>query len=213
MSADFLSQASRHDPGRSYGVVVGLVTDNKDPEGLGRVKVKFPSSSDDEIGYWARVAVLMAGAQRGTFFLPEVDDEVLVAFERGDVMRPYIIGALWNGKDKPPDTNSDGKNNLRFIKSRSGHLVRLDDTDGSEKIEIIDKSGSNSITIDTANNAITIKSAKDVSIEAPQGTIKLSAKSVNISSTADTKIQAQGGATLDGSPGTTTIKGTTVNIN
>jgi len=212
MNADLFGQTGQERK-RTYGVVVGLVVDNKDPQGLGRIKVKFPSSSDDEIGHWARIAVLMAGAQRGTFFLPEVNDEVLVAFEQGDILRPYVIGALWNGQDTPPDTNADGKNNVRLIKSRSGHLVRLDDTDGAEKIEIIDKSGSNSITIDTSNNAIAIKSAKDVSIEAPQGTIKLSAQSIEISSTSDTKIQAQGGATLDGSPGTTTVKGTTVNIN
>lgn len=196
-----------------YGVVVGIVLDNKDPDGFGRVKIKYPVASDDEIGHWARIAVLMAGAERGTFFLPEVNDEVLVAFEQGDIMRPYVIGALWNGQDKPPDTNSDGKNNLRFIKSRSGHLVRLDDTDGSEKIEIIDKGGNNSITIDTASNTITIKSDKDISLQAEQGTIKLTAQNIEMSSTAETKITAQGGATLDGSPGTTTIKGATVNIN
>lgn len=212
-ASDLLTQPDRQDSDRTYGVVVAIVMDNKDPRGFGRVRVKYPASSDDEIGHWARVAVLMAGAQRGTFFLPEVDDEVLVAFEQGDIMRPYIIGALWNGKDKPPDANSDGENNLRFIKSRSGHLVRLDDTDGAEKIEIIDKSGKNSITIDTAENTIAIKSDKDITIEATQGTIKLNAKNIELSSTAETKIVAQGGATLDGSPKTTTVKGSKVNIN
>jgi uncharacterized protein involved in type VI secretion and phage assembly len=214
MSAtDMLSQSAWEGRNLTYGVVIAIVIDNHDPQELGRVKVKYPVSSDDEIGHWARVAVLMAGAQRGTFFLPEVNDEVLVAFEQGDIMRPYVIGALWNGKDTPPDTNADGKNNLRFIKSRSGHLIRLDDTDGSEKIEIIDKSGKNSIAIDTASNTITIKSDKDINIEASQGTIKLNAQKIEISSSAETKIQAQGGATLDGSPATTIIKGSTVNIN
>jgi uncharacterized protein involved in type VI secretion and phage assembly len=198
---------------RIQGVVVGLVIDNQDPQGLGRVRVKLPGASDDEIGYWARLAVLMGGAQRGTFFLPEVGDEVLVAFEAGDPTRPYVLGALWNGQDRPPDTNADGANNLRFIKSRSGHLIRLDDTDGSEKVEIIDKSGNNSVTIDTASNTITITSGADLNIEAAQGTIKLSAQKIEISSSADTKLEARGGLTLDGSPGTTTIKGTTVNIN
>jgi len=210
---DFFRQPASLERSRIYGVVVGLVIDNQDPEGLGRVKVKFPSLSDDEIGHWARIAVLMAGAQRGTFFLPEVDDEVLVAFEGGDVTRPYVLGALWNGRDAPPDTNANGQNDLRFIKSRSGHLIRLDDASGSEKIEIIDKSGSNSITIDTASNTITITSSKDINIEAAQGKIKLSAQNIEIISTADTKVQAQGGLTLDGSPGNTTLKGSMVNIN
>jgi uncharacterized protein involved in type VI secretion and phage assembly len=198
---------------RISGVLIGIVLDNKDPEGLGRVKLRFPELDDSQSMLWARVSVPMAGAERGTFLLPEVGDEVLVAFGRGDITVPFVIGSLWNGTDKPPDANSNGENNLRFIKSRSGHLIRLDDKDGAEKIEIIDKSGDNSITFDTANNTIAIKSAKDIEIEAPQGKIKLTAQDIELSSTAETKIQGQGGTTLDGSPGTTTVKGSTVNIN
>lgn len=198
---------------RISGVMVAIVIDNQDPDGSGRVKVKFPSLGDADIGHWARVAVLMAGDQRGTYFLPEVNDEVLVAFEGGNIESPYVLGALWNGVDAPPATNDDGKNNLRLIQSRSGHILRLDDTDGSEKIEIIDKSGNNSVTFDTSSNTITIKSDQDISLEAPQGTIKLSAQSISVSSTSDTKVQAQGGLTLDGSPGTAVLKGATVNIN
>ena len=194
------------------GVVVGLVMDNQDPDGLGRVKINLPEASEEEIGHWARVASPMAGAERGMFFLPEKDDEVLVAFEQGDITRPYLLGALWNGKDKPPEANSDGENNLRLIKSRSGHLVRLDDSDGAEKIEVIDKSGDNSVTIDTASNTITIKSAKDVVIEAPQGKISLSAKNVEVKSTAETKVEARTSMTLE-SKTTMTIEGRRVNIN
>ena len=194
------------------GVVVGLVLDNRDPDGLGRVKINLPGASEEEIGHWARIAAPMAGAGRGMFFLPEKDDEVLVAFEQGDSARPYVLGALWNGKDKPPESNTDGRNNLRLIKSRSGHVVRLDDSIGAEKIEIIDKSGANSITIDTSTNSITIKSAQDVSIEAPLGKISLSARSVEMKSTADTKVEAQ--ATMDlQANAIMTIKGQLVNIN
>jgi uncharacterized protein involved in type VI secretion and phage assembly len=197
---------------RIYGVVVGIVTSNT-LDAMGRLEVRFPGSSDTDIGHLARLATLMAGNGYGTFFLPQVNDEVLVAFECGDITRPYVIGALWNGQDKPPDTNANSQNNLRFIKSRSGHLVRLDDTDGAEKIEIIDKSGGNSITIDTARNTITIKAAQDILITAAQGTIKLDAQNVEIVSSAATGVQARGGLTLDGSPGDTTIKGAMVNIN
>jgi uncharacterized protein involved in type VI secretion and phage assembly len=211
LSRDFPGSSARSDPGM-VGVAVGLVTDNKDPDGLGRVRITFPTRSDDEIGHWARIAVLMAGAGRGTFFLPEVGDEVLVAFEGGNIKRPYVLGGLWNGKDKPPEVNADGKNNLRVVKSRSGHLIRLDDTAGAEKIEIVDKSGGNSITVDTAGNTITITSAADVTIEAPQGTLKLSAKTIEISSSANAEVKATGNLTLQAS-GNTTVKGTMVNIN
>ena len=197
---------------RQYGVMIGLVMDNKDLNGLGRVKVKFPGWSDDEIGHWARMATPMAGDQRGFFCLPEVKDEVLVAFEQGDMSRPYIVGALWNGKDKPPSTNADGKNNIRVIQSRSGSLIRFDDTKGGEKIEIQDKNGDNSIVIDIAKGAIVIKSSKDISIEAAQGTIKLNAQNIEISSTASTKIEATKDLNLSAT-GKTNVKGTMINLN
>jgi uncharacterized protein involved in type VI secretion and phage assembly len=198
--------------GRIYGVVVGVVTNNQDKDGLGRVKVKFPCLSDVDESSWARVAAPMAGKQRGAYFLPEVDDEVLVAFDHGDVRFPYVLGALWNGQDSPPITNDDGKNNVRMIKSRSGHVVKLNDEDGKETIEIIDKSEKNSITIDTKSNTITVTSNNNITLSASQGTITLDAKSVVIKSSADTKIES--GSTMDvKASGTMTVKGATVNIN
>jgi uncharacterized protein involved in type VI secretion and phage assembly len=198
---------------RSDGkVVVGLVLDNQDPDGLGRVKINLPGLSEDESGHWARVAAPMAGGGRGMFFLPEKNDEVLVAFEQGDITRPYVLGALWNGEDKPPESNSDGQNNVRLIKSRSGHSVRFDDTAGAEKIEIIDKSGENSVMIDTQSNSISIKSAQDVIIEAPQGKISLRAKNVEVKSSAETKVEARTSVDLKAGA-TMTLKGRRVNIN
>lgn len=197
---------------RLYGVVIGVVTNNQDPDGLGRVKVRFPWLSADDESQWARVAVPMAGNNRGLYFLPEPDDEVLVAFEHGDVNFPYVVGALWNGKDAPPAKNSDGKNNIRVIQSRSGHVIRLNDEDGKEKIEIIDKSGNNSIVFDTANNAILIKTDKDITLSAAQGTIKLDAQKIEIKSSADTKIEAGAGMDVKASA-TMNIKGSLVNIN
>lgn len=205
--------ASPNEQGRFYGVTVGLVTNNQDPDKLGRVKVRFPWLSDEEESHWARVLTPMAGNGRGLYFLPEVDDEVLVAFEHGLMEFPYVLGALWNGKDAPPETNDDGENNIRVIKSRSGHIIGLDDTDGEEKIEIIDQSGNNYITIETAKNTITITSAKDVVIEAKQGTLKLDAKNIEITSSAKTNLQAKGGLDLNGRPENTTIQGKEVHIN
>lgn len=198
--------------GRVFGVAVGIVTNNQDPDGLGRVKVRFPWLSDGEESHWARIAVPMAGGGRGLYFLPEVDDEVLVAFEHGDLRFPYVLGALWNGKDAPPADNGDGKNNLRVIKSRSGHVIKLNDEDGKETIEIIDKSEKNSILVDTAKNTVTITADKDITLSAPQGTIKLDAQKVEIASSADTKVEAGAGLDVKASA-TLNIKGATVNIN
>ncbi len=195
-----------------YGVVVGIVTNNKDPEKLGRVRVKFPWLSDKDESNWARVASPMGGKERGIFFLPEVDDEVLLSFEQGDINRPYLIGSLWNGIDKPPETNTNGKNNLRLIKSRSGHLIKIDDTAGNEKIEIIDKTGNNQILIDSAKNKMSFKCDGDIEISATKGTITFNAKKLELNSSASTTVKASSGMDLKAS-GNLNIKGSTINLN
>lgn len=185
---DALETENRNEGGPS-GVAAGLVTNNQDPDGLGRIKVRFPWLSDDNETDWVRVVTFMAGSERGSFFLPEVGDEVLVAFEHGDINRPYVIGALWNGVDQPPETNADGQNNIRKIRSRSGHeiifnddgtarqekieihtnsghKIVLDDSAGQEKIEITDNTGSNKMTIDSVQNSISLESALQLTIKA-----------------------------------------------
>ncbi len=208
---ELLEESGKKQSGIS-GVIQGIVTNNKDPDGLGRVKVKIPRINADSESYWARVATFMGGKERGAFFLPEVDDEVLIAFEFGDVNVPYIIGSLWNGVDKPPVTNDDGKNDIKIIKSRSGHIIRLTDKDGEEKIEIQDKTGKNLIKIDSKENTITISSDKDILMSAKNGTLTIDAKNVVIKSSADTKTEAGAGIDLKAS-GTMNLKGSTVNIN
>jgi uncharacterized protein involved in type VI secretion and phage assembly len=135
---------------------------------------------------------------------------VLVAFEQGDVRFPYVIGALWNGKDTQPAKNDNGKNSVHVIKTRSGHVIRLTDDDKA-KIEVIDSKG-NSIVIDTDNNSITIKSNKDISLSAPDGVIKLDAQKIEIKSSADAKIESGAGMDVKAS-GAMNVKGATVNIN
>ena len=200
-----------HD-GRFFGVVVGVVTNNKDPDAMHRVKVRFPWLNLDHESHWARVAVAMAGNDRGAYFLPEPDDEVLVAFEHGSLEHPYVIGALWNGKDKPPENNSDGKNDNRTIKSRSGHVIRLCDSSGGERVEVIDKTGNNKIVITSSDNKISIEAQGDISIKSSTGKVTIDAVGVEIKSSLDVKIQAQ--TSLDASAtGQVNIKGAMVNIN
>jgi uncharacterized protein involved in type VI secretion and phage assembly len=205
---------------RIYGVVVGVVSNNKDPQSLGRVKVNFPWLSDTDESHWARIVTPMAGKTMGLFLLPEVGDEVMVAFEHGRMEFPYIVGSVWNGKDTPPETNSDGKNNLRFLKSRSGHIVRLDDTDGNEKVEILDKTGKNTIVIDVASNTITVTSEAKINITAKQdiaitssgGKVAIEGNTVEI--TGKTGVKVTSNANMDANAtGQLTLKGAMVNIN
>jgi phage protein D len=151
------------------GVVTGLVTNLNDPDNLGRVKVKYAWLGDIESD-WVRIASPMAGPERGFMYLPEVNDEVLLAFAYGDVHHPYIIGALWNSQDKPPIPNSQavggGLVNQRIIKTRSGHVIILDDTAGAEQIIIRDKTEKNEMVIDSAKNSMSIKVDGDFSVDA-----------------------------------------------
>ena len=212
MSITDILEPKKISDSRIYGVVAGIVTNNKDTEKLGRVKVKIPRLSGEDESNWARVISFMAGKERGAFFLPEVDDEVLVAFEYGDINMPYVIGSLWNGKDVPPENNSDGKNNIRMIRSRSGHVITLDDSDGSEQIKIMDKTQKNMIIIDAKNNTISITSDKDIELSAPNGKVTIEAMDIETKSTASTKIEATSGVDVKAS-GNLNIKGAMVNIN
>lgn len=233
--AQLLAQTNKN----PYGVVVGIVTNVNDPENLGRVKVKFPTISDQLESNWARLATPMAGPGRGIEFIPEVNDEVLIAFEHDDINKPYILGALWNGKDKPPETTSNlvagGKVQKRIIKSRTGHIITLDDSDGKEKITIVDKTGKNSIEIDSPTNALTIKTEGKINIETKDDvTIKgknialeatanaeVNAKSnitvkamsnINVEATAKATVKGNAGVDINAS-GPTNIKGAIINLN
>jgi uncharacterized protein involved in type VI secretion and phage assembly len=186
LPSELLVDGDWAEPARWYGVHPALVVDIKDPDGLGRVKVTLPWSPDpDGARYeaWARVAVLMGGSDRGTWFVADVDDEVLVAFEGGDPRRPYVLGGLWNGSDAPPETmDGAGRNAVKAIHSRNGVIVTLDDSDGTERlqletpggqrmtlqdgpgsIEITDSSG-NSLRMETSG--ITVTAASKVTVNA-----------------------------------------------
>jgi uncharacterized protein involved in type VI secretion and phage assembly len=141
---------------RVYEAVIGIVVDIKDPEKQCRVKVRFPTLGPDST-WWCPVVALGAGADRGWFTLPEVDDEVVVGFEHGDLARPVVLGAIWNGKDRAPDANADGDNPRRVIRSKRGHTVTLDDKDGA--IRLADGEGIATVTI-AASAGVTLEAAQ-----------------------------------------------------
>ncbi len=219
-----LDSGNGHAPsmGLVQGVAIGLVTNLNDPEDLGRIKVKYPWLGEDIESDWIRIASPMAGAERGFYYLPEINDEVLLAFAHNDVHHPYVIGYLWSSKDKPPEPNSGvvsgGTVNQRIIKSRSGHVIILDDTDGSEQIIIRDKTGSNELVIDTASNSmsinvdqnLTIKTKGKIDIEATQD-VSIKGQNVNVEGKQKSDIKApqvgiNGSAKVD-------VKGGMINLN
>ncbi len=185
--------------GAIQGVAIGMVTNVNDPDDLGRVKVKYPWLGDDIESDWIRIAAPSAGAKRGFFFLPEVNDEVLLSFEHGDIHYPYIVGSLWNSTDKPPLTSSEavkgGKVNQRIVKSRSGHEIILDDTDGKEQVIIRDKAA-NEMVIDTTENTMTIKVAGDFIVDAT-GDIKLTSKGDMVTDSANLTMKAKSNGKVD----------------
>ena len=185
------------------GVVVGIVTDNNDPEKQNRVLVKFPALTDDYASTWAPVAAVGAGSNRGIQWLPEVNDEVLVAFEFGDINSPFVIGSLWNGKDAPPqpDALANGSTVIRTMQTRVGHVIRMIDADQSghkRGIEIVDSSGSFKIVIDASSQEITISSGGKINLTAVQD-IALSGMNVSVEAKGQLQLEAKGIATLKGS--------------
>jgi phage baseplate assembly protein V len=183
---------------RWYGVYPALVDDVRDPDGQGRVRVRLPWAADTAgAAYlaWARQATLMAGDGRGTWFVPEPGDEVLVAFEAGDPRRPFVLGALWNGTDAPPETmDGAGRNNVRVMYSRSGHQIRLDDTEGAAKI-VIQTPGGQRITLSDSPSSVEITDASG-------NTARLEASGITVSASGKVTVTA---ATAEISAGTLSV--------
>jgi uncharacterized protein involved in type VI secretion and phage assembly len=196
--------ASQQRTDRIYGVVIGIVTNNRDPEKIGRVRLKFPWLSEQVESDWARIVTPQAGKQHGFYSVPDVGDEVLVAFEQGDPRSPYVLGALWGTPTPPPLSNEDGKNPIRAIVSRSGMQIQLDDTSGAEQIVICDKDGKNTLIIDMAHGTIRLSADQDLTIVATNGKLTLQGHEVSIVSDSTLEMTASGAMK---------IKGATVDIN
>lgn len=160
IDSDYILGRDKHSQGKIDGVVLAEVTNNNDPENLGRVKLKLLIRECTNETDWARVATFMAGGARGGYYIPEVGDEVLVAFHQGCIREPYVIGCLWNKKDKPPENNENGKNDIKKIKTRSGHELIFNDEKGKEKIILKSKSG-HEIMLDDQKGELQINNSKN----------------------------------------------------
>jgi uncharacterized protein involved in type VI secretion and phage assembly len=180
--------------GLFYGVYPALVISVTDPDQLGRVQVRLPWSPDvgnSSYEGWARIATLMGGNNRGTWFIPDVNDEVLIAFEAGHPRRPYVVGALWNGQDKPPeDMDGSGNNYLKTILSRQGIRITLDDTEGAVKLRL-ETPNSQSIVLSDADNSITVENNSGNSIILGTSGIMITAASqIKIQASSSVEIEA-----------------------
>jgi uncharacterized protein involved in type VI secretion and phage assembly len=192
------AQVTATDDRRIYGVAVAEVISNLDATGLGRVQLRLPWLPGFEP--WARVAVLMAGSSRGTYFIPQVGDEVLIAFNHGDVREPYVVGCLWNNSDRPPAQLTTDPVSKRIIRTPLGHEIEFDDLSQSititsttqqkitidpAKIEVATAGDTASLSLDTAGN-VTLQAALSLTLKATS--ISIEGSLVEIKSSASTTI-------------------------
>ncbi len=190
---------------RAPGFVVGLVTDNDDPEKLGRVKVKFPTLSDDNDSHWVRMMMPGAGPDSGMIWLPEVNDEVIVGFIMGSFKAPVVIGGLWNGVDKPllgDGLGDAGKIKRRGFISRKGHQFVFFDADDESGIAVLSQDGKFKMSMNETKGQFHIKA---------DGKLLIEAQSLEIKVDTDAKLEAKG-VSLEAT-GQMKIKGATVALN
>jgi uncharacterized protein involved in type VI secretion and phage assembly len=177
--------------GRFYGAYPALVRDIKDPDGQGRVKVSLPWSPDGSgatYEAWARIATLMGGNNRGSWFIPDVNDEVLIVFISGDPRHPVVVGGMWNGQDSTPASmDGSGENNIKKIRSRKGVQITLDDTDGQEQL-ILETPGGQKLTLKDGASSISIEDSNGNSMKF---------ESSGITITASAKVTVNAGAPME----------------
>jgi phage protein D/phage baseplate assembly protein gpV len=224
--ADLLRHGAKSD--WASQLVIGVVTNNKDPDGMGRVRVKFPALGSDIEGWWARVATINAGNERGLFMLPQVNDEVVVAFEHGDTRRPLVIGSLYHGKAKVPADLKDGKN----ASPKAAFGVKSDDKVHVEGTQAMTLRSGEKMTVEVNRNGqggtgdylldakgnITDKAAQNIKLEAGQNIELKANSSVKITGSASVTIETTGSLKLKGSTvdiegtGPVNVKGAIINL-
>jgi uncharacterized protein involved in type VI secretion and phage assembly len=186
LAVALLAQGPNGLGGSWFGAYPALVTDIKDPDSQGRIKVRLPWAADTgsaRYEVWARLATLMGGNNRGSWFIPDVEDEVLVVFEGGDPRRPYVIGALWNGKDAPPESmDGSGSNDRKVLRSRNGVKVTLDDQSGQEKL-ILETPGGQKVTLKDGPGAVEI-------VDSNGNSVKLQTSGITVNASAKVTVSA-----------------------
>jgi phage protein D/phage baseplate assembly protein gpV len=202
---------------RRWFAMTAIVTNNNDPDELCRVKVKFPWLDDDTESTWARVAAPGAGDSRGLYCLPEVNDEVLVVFEEGDIGRPIVVSGIWNGVDKPPvaigDVQQSGKVVQRVFYSRKGHKIVIHEE--SPASITIETAGGHQVILNDDDGLIHLKSKGGQEIKVDDNGSQVAIKGtgeLKIETSANVTIKASGNMNLEAS-GMMTIKGATIQLN
>jgi uncharacterized protein involved in type VI secretion and phage assembly len=203
-------ETSLESGGLVKGVAVALVTKNDDDEGLCRVKVRYPWHDKPRESYWARLATPMAGKDRGFVTIPEVGDEVIVAFEREDIRFPFVLGALHNGQDGAPFANKGGKNDIRIFKSRKKHVLKFDD--GTKGVVELAHEKGRRITFDDDGFAVQDEKGNVVRVDSASGAMTIEAKGALTIKASSITLQATGSIDIKAT-GTATLKGSMVNIN
>jgi uncharacterized protein involved in type VI secretion and phage assembly len=180
---------------RDVDVTIGVVTDNRDPRGLGRVKVRLPLGAEHDATAWAPVVMPGAGPRCGWFLLPDVEDEVVVAFEHGDIDRPIVIGALWNGRDRPPELGASDAGKQVALVSRSGHRLVLDDA--NRRVVLEDGGGHGRVVLDADRATVTLEALDgDVVVYAPEGRVVVGAAAIEVSAGRDVVVRADGAVAM-----------------
>lgn len=159
-----------------------VVTDTNDPEGMGRIRVRFFWQTSKDQSPWLRVITPYAGSNKGVFFIPELGEEVLVGFENSNAQKPFVIGSHFTGKKKPDDWKSD-KNLKKAIRTKSGHTIEFNDEDGKEEIVIYDKGHVNTITLSSHGKVLNIQC---------KGDMNLNAQNINITAEKDYTLDVKG---------------------
>jgi uncharacterized protein involved in type VI secretion and phage assembly len=186
---------------RHFGLYGGLVTDNEDPEERGRVKLQLPWIADDYVTEWAVVSQIYAGDGFGAYWIPELEDQVLLAFLGGRLERPIVIGALYSEGEVPHAARGGGAD-PKYFRTKAGHMLLMEDGTG-RKIELVDSTGNNKVLIDSEANSVTVEAQGDVTVKG----------GANVSVEATGNLTLKGAAIKIEATGTVTVSGATINLN